>query len=65
MTQTLQSKYPWHHTKRGESFFVPALDVHKTALEGQQLAVILIGHAGIRSKPVIFQGVLGVMFTRR
>lgn len=65
MTKRKQDKYPWHKTQRGESFFVPSLDVKATELEGRQMAVILINSGGVICKPGIYQGVLGVMFKRR
>lgn len=57
-------KYPWQRTQPGESFFVPALDITQTILEGRQAAAQL-ELRGISYKAGVYNGILGVMFKRR
>ena len=65
-TQPYSEKYPWHRTRAGESFFVPALDVNVTIREGMHAASLFYGSlAGIRVRPAIYNGLLGVMFKKR
>ena len=57
-------KYPWHRIQRGGSFFVPALDVNATVIEGKRMAVKVLGTAAVKAVPCIYDGMLGVMFRR-
>ena len=55
-------QYPWRQLKKGQGFFVPALDTNKAREEGVKAAVAARvkgkAYVGIKSKP------LGVMFVR-
>lgn len=60
MTKT---EYPWHRLNKGESFFIPALDMRKVEFDGMKEAV----KAQIsrpRATRCLYCGLLGVMFTR-
>lgn len=60
MKKTIQ--YPWKQLKRGQGFFVPALDTEKAKEEGLKAAfaarVKAKAYVGIKSKQ------LGVLFLR-
>lgn len=62
---TKKNSYPWSRTGRGESFFVPALDVRKVVIEGRQAAVKQLGdRVRVKAVPCVYKGLLGVMFTK-
>lgn len=59
-----QREYPWKRIRKGESFFVPALDVHAVMLEGVREARKQ-GVGRGTGVPGIYRGLLGVMFSIR
>ena len=59
----VKQKYPWHRTRRGECFFVPALDVRRVELQGIRIAYRQ-GIYHVKATPCIYKGLLGVMFKR-
>ena len=62
----LREKYPWHRTRAGESFFVPALDLMQTRQEGLAQALAVFGsRVRVSSQQGVYKGMLGVMFKRR
>jgi hypothetical protein len=63
MMGPVSEKYPWHRTRAGESFFVPALDLQATMVEGLRVAKAFYGVVPKASaQPAVFNGMLGVMF---
>lgn len=57
------NKYPWHRTRAGESFFVPALDLQATMTEGMRAAKFCFGRVPrFQARPAVYKGMLGVMF---
>jgi hypothetical protein len=57
-------KYPWRQVKKGQGFFVPALDVDK-ALEAGLRAAVSVRVLDASGMPCIRQGLLGVLFYRK
>jgi hypothetical protein len=63
MTRPPSKKYPWHRMRRGEYFFVPALDLPATELAGLRVAARQ-NLAGVKAYQCVYKGMLGVMFKR-
>ena len=59
----LRYKYPWQHTKHGQGFFIPCLDVDAIKEAGLQAA---LRHRifGAKAQIGIRRGLLGVWFYR-
>jgi hypothetical protein len=60
MKRPTRVKYPWEGIKRGQWFFVPALDLDATREMGLRYAVL--HRARAKAFPGIFNGRLGVLF---
>jgi hypothetical protein len=58
----LKVMYPWEKTPYGHSFFVPSLNPEATRREGLQEGIRLRVFG--KAAPCIWNGQLGVMFTR-
>ena len=58
------SKFPWHQHTAGESFFVPALDVGQTLVDGLRVGRHIHGKLAL-GEPAVYDGLLGVMFSVR
>jgi len=55
------SEYPWAKLRRGQGFFVPALDLQATQLEGLRLAR-QAGYNSAKAEQVLVDGFIGVWF---
>ena len=57
--------FHWQRRQRGESFFVPCLDLEQMALAGRQSAARYFGRDCVKATPGVYRGFLGVMFRLR